>query len=201
MRPVRSKVNNLKNLEEYVPVHKRVELFRKDHPLGRIVTHLIGGDPVSVRAEIYVGDDTMPVSTAHANEDGGLKNNRKDSTLEKVETAAVGRALAFLGYEIKQGIASKEDIIRMNERQEARTALKVAPASGLERKAPSEDELAAGKYLKDVLKLTAAQFREFKEWAAGLGGEWVRFALEARDAGVKKRDRMYEYFDSQDSAA
>jgi hypothetical protein len=100
-----------RNLDSYVGVHTRVEKFRLDHPTARLTTVVVKDEPLTVRCEIYLdgNDSGVPTSSGMADESGGM-GGRGNSTLEKVETAAVGRALAFLGYEVKEGIASREDV-------------------------------------------------------------------------------------------
>lgn len=97
----------------YVGVHTRVEKFRFDHPTARLTTFVLKDEPLTVRCEIYLdgNESNMPNSSGMADESGGM-GGRGNSTLEKVETAAVGRALAFLGYEVKEGIASREEVER-----------------------------------------------------------------------------------------
>ena len=97
------------NLKDYVPVSVRLAQFRADHPFGRVITVMTATEPITFRAEVYRESDESPLATGHASENGGMGNNRDDS-IEKVETASVGRALAFLGYEIKNGIASREEM-------------------------------------------------------------------------------------------
>lgn len=103
-----------RSLDSYVGVHTRVEKFRADHPAARLVTNIVEGrDSLTVRAEVWLegNDSGVPNSTGHASEEGGM-GNRSQSVVEKVETAAVGRCLAFLGYEVKEGIASREEVQR-----------------------------------------------------------------------------------------
>lgn len=99
-----------KHLDDYVKVHSRVEEFRRDHPTARLVAQKIEDDPLTVRCEIYLdgNDSGIPNSTGMADEHGGMGNRGK--MLEKIETASVGRALAFLGYGIREGLASQEDM-------------------------------------------------------------------------------------------
>lgn len=100
---------NSRGLDDYVSVHTRIEKFRVEHPAGRILTSILDGDPLTVRAEVYFNGSEVPNATAHASEEGGMAG-RKSSALEKTETAAVGRALAFCGYEVKEGIAIREEM-------------------------------------------------------------------------------------------
>lgn len=108
-----------RRLNDYVPVHVRVDHFRKDHPQGRILTAIVKDDPLVIRAEIYFTDSEVPNASAHASEEGGMKN-RSESAMEKTETAAVGRALAFCGYEIKAGIASSEEMEKVGRPEPTR---------------------------------------------------------------------------------
>lgn len=50
--------------------------------------------------------------------EGLAKSAQATNAIEDAETSAIGRALAFLGYETKKGIASAEDMHRVNEQQE-----------------------------------------------------------------------------------
>jgi hypothetical protein len=127
-----------RNLDSYVNVHTRVEKFRTDHPNARLTTVVLKDEPLTVRCEIFLDGNTseIPNSSGMADESGGM-GGRGNSTLEKVETAAVGRALAFLGYEVKEGIASREEVekppLRVVQQQESPKAIqeRTARAKGL----------------------------------------------------------------------
>ena len=54
--------------------------------------------------------DTQPSATGHASEVRGDSYINKNSFVENCETGAVGRALALLGFEVKRGIASREEL-------------------------------------------------------------------------------------------
>jgi hypothetical protein len=102
-------------MQDYVTVAERIEKFYERFPDGRIVTHIIEHDAergfILMRAEIYRHpDDAQPSATGHAYEyrDGGYV--QKTSYIEVGETSAVGRALALCGFEVKRGIASREDM-------------------------------------------------------------------------------------------
>lgn len=107
-------------LKDYVPVNERLMLFWKDHPEGRVETELIRADAgiVIVKAAIFTSNDnSKPLATGHAQEKEDSSYIKKTSALENCETSAVGRALAIAGYEIKKGIASREEVEISLEKQ------------------------------------------------------------------------------------
>lgn len=102
-------------LDGYVPVSERVDKFYQKHPEGRILTSVIEHDReagfIMFRAEVYRNpDDTMPAATGHAYEYKDAGYVQKSSYIETGETSAIGRALAFLNFETKRGIASREEV-------------------------------------------------------------------------------------------
>ena len=119
-------------LDNYVPVHERLSKFYGDYPTGRVQTSIVEHDRVEgfvlVRAEIYRDSETMPSATGHAFEERGQGIVNKTSYVENAETSAVGRALALLGYEIKKGLASREEMEKV-ERMTA-DSLKVEKQNG-----------------------------------------------------------------------
>jgi hypothetical protein len=101
--------------EDYVPVAERLERFYERFPDGRVITHIIEHSSESgfvlMRAEIYRSpDDAQPAATGHAFEVRGESYVNKTSYIENCETGAVGRALALLGFEVRRGIASREEL-------------------------------------------------------------------------------------------
>lgn len=104
-------------LEEYVTVASRLEGFHDKYPNGRIITDLLPRDDglISFKAYVYVdGEAKEPSATGHSID--VLDINK--SSFEKLETAAVGRALAFLGFGAKN-ISSAEEMERHESRQQA----------------------------------------------------------------------------------
>ncbi len=95
---------------QYVSVAERVDKFRAAFPEGRIETEILPSDDkrLVVRAMAWrTAAELAPAATGHAEE-----FRTEESALMKCETAAVGRALAFLGFEAKKGIASREEMER-----------------------------------------------------------------------------------------
>lgn len=121
---------------DYVPVSERLEQFYSDHPEGRILTSIVEHDAengfVLIRAEVYrKQDDAVPSATGHAFENRSEGYVNKTSYIENCETSATGRALALLGYEIKRGVASREEMEKTERMQsEPSQAEEVCPDCG-----------------------------------------------------------------------
>lgn len=111
-------------LDSYVTVAERIAAFYQSFPTGRICTQIVEHDIQSgfilMRAEVFRSiDDAGPSATGHAFEVRGDSYVNKTSYIENAETSAVGRALALLGFEVRRGIASREEMekaARMNEK-------------------------------------------------------------------------------------
>lgn len=113
-------------IQDYVTVAERIEKFYERYPEGRIITHIVEHDPergfILIRAEVYRnGDDSMPAATGHAYELKSEGYVQRTSYIEVGETSAVGRALAMAGFEVRRGIASREEI------EKATRAVRVEP--------------------------------------------------------------------------
>lgn len=177
-------------LDDYVGVHQRIERLYEKYPNARIVTEMLPApaDMVCFKAMIYrTPDSAEPDATGHAI----AKLSIAESTLEKTETAAVGRGIAFLGFEVKEGIASREEIenARRAEQceQTAKQPAKLAAVADTKAAQPSlllnpilDLELALEPYgkpqkaLRDKLEevtgkrepvnLTDAEQKQYKDW-------------------------------------
>lgn len=101
------------SLDDYVDVAERVEQFYEKHPEGRLVTDIVELRPdlVIVRARAYQTPDDPTPSTGHSMlAIPGHTPYTKGSEVENAETSAVGRAIAFLGFAVKKGIASRQEV-------------------------------------------------------------------------------------------
>jgi Holliday junction resolvasome RuvABC DNA-binding subunit len=101
-----------------------LEKFYERFPDGRITTqiveHNLESGFVLMRAEVYRSpDDASAAATGHAFEVRGESYVNKTSYVENAETSAVGRALAMLGFEVKRGIASREELQKTARMQTA----------------------------------------------------------------------------------
>lgn len=123
------KTINLKG-REYAPVSARVEQFHKDHQDGSIITETTFAEGhVIVKATVSYGviyrtqgssvSDFNDVSTISAQIDPLFKRTftghsygtvKGEKAFEKLETTAVGRALAFAGYLAGGEIASYDEM-------------------------------------------------------------------------------------------
>jgi pyruvate/2-oxoglutarate dehydrogenase complex dihydrolipoamide acyltransferase (E2) component len=115
------------NPDEYITVHERIEKFYAKFPQGRIITTIIQHNEetgfVLMRAEVYrEPDDVLPAATGHAYELRSAGHVQAGSYVEVCETSSVGRALALLGFEVRRGVASREEVIRGARKQQAAAA-------------------------------------------------------------------------------
>src|ERR687885_645262 len=105
------------NPDEYITVSERIEKFYAKFPQGRIITTIIEHSAetgfILMRAEVYrEPDDALPAATGHAYELRSAGHVQAGSYVEVCETSSVGRALALLGFEVRRGVASREEVIR-----------------------------------------------------------------------------------------
>lgn len=101
--------------KKYAEVSERILAFRKLNPNGRIITDIIDKteNDVTIKATI-IGEDEKELATGYASEvKKGLVNSI--SMLENCETSAIGRALGFCGFGIDNGIASGQDMQKVEE--------------------------------------------------------------------------------------
>jgi pyruvate/2-oxoglutarate dehydrogenase complex dihydrolipoamide acyltransferase (E2) component len=112
------------NPDEYITVSERIEKFYAKFPQGRILTSIVEHSAetgfILIRAEVYRDpEDTLPAATGHAYELRSAGHVQAGSYVEVCETSSVGRALALLGFEVRRGVASREEVIRGAKKQQA----------------------------------------------------------------------------------
>lgn len=132
------------NPDEYVTVAERVTAFYSQFPQGRILTEVFEHNAetgfVLVKASVYrEPDDALPAATGHAYELKSAGHVQAGSYVEVCETSAVGRALALLGFEVKRGVASREEVHRGAQKAQAP---KTAPGAGDVKAVESSAELS-----------------------------------------------------------
>lgn len=124
------------NLNDYVPVSERIEAWYQQHPEGRIVSdppkfHEVNGTTfVEVTTRVYRSDvDPVPCQASAWEPLPGKTPFTRDSEMMNAETAAIGRALAAAGIEVKRGMATREDV-RNRQRPATASDAEVAELKG-----------------------------------------------------------------------
>jgi hypothetical protein len=103
---------------DYAKVAERIKLFREDCPNGLIeTTPTLDGKNIMFKARILKdkANEASAEATGHA---VGENNGKK--AFEKLESIAVGRALAMLGYMASGEIASSEEMEEFNSYKDER---------------------------------------------------------------------------------
>ena len=144
-------------IQDYVTVAERIEKFYQRHENGRIVTHIVEHDAergfILMRAEIYrTADDTLPAATGHAYEFKSEGYVQRTSYIEVCETSCVGRALAMAGFEVRRGIASREEMEKAARAARVEPKEKPAPAQPA-KPAANANQPATDDQKQDILDL------------------------------------------------
>ncbi len=117
--------------EGYVEVKDRIIAFYAEYPAGSLQSEIIEltDTRVTVKALAYrQAEDQRPgVGHSYMNIPGAT-NFTRGSELENAETSAWGRAIAALGFEVKEGIATRTEILnKQGEEQPQRSSGPAAP--------------------------------------------------------------------------
>lgn len=100
-------------LSDYVQVNERIVAFREEYPEGSLQSEIIelNDTMVVMRAFAYrTAEDARPGIGTSSLAIPGTTPYTRGSEIENCETSAWGRALAALGFEVKRGIASHEEV-------------------------------------------------------------------------------------------
>jgi hypothetical protein len=103
------KTMNLKG-NEYAPVDERLKAFHKDNSNCSITTETSIKDNKIIEARAIITPNVCNPKRVFTGSALGILG--KEKALEKLETVAVGRALAFAGYLADGKIASSEEMER-----------------------------------------------------------------------------------------
>lgn len=101
------------NPDDYVPVAERLIAFYDKYPDGSVQSDIIelSEKRVVMRATVYrTATDERPSVAHSALAIPGKTGFTRDSEIENAETSAVGRAIAMMGFEVKRGVASREEV-------------------------------------------------------------------------------------------
>lgn len=110
------KTINIKG-KEYVPVVERVKEFHKLYPNGTINTRILSDSDNRVIVEASIRTDfgvNGREFTGHSQAEWG-KGIMGNVALEVAETSAIGRALGFANIGLLDGIASADEIRKVNK--------------------------------------------------------------------------------------
>lgn len=102
----------------YAEVKERVSAFRKVFPDGTITTELVSNENGIVVFKATVQAEGKTLATGHANEFVQTSGVNQYNAMENCETSAVGRALGFCGFGIKQSIASADEMAQVKKRED-----------------------------------------------------------------------------------
>ena len=100
-------------LKDYVTVDKRITAFYTDYPDGSLQSEIVTltDKLVVVKAYAYRSADDPRPGIGHSQmEIPGSTPYTEGSEVENAETHAWGRALAALGFEVKKGVATRDEI-------------------------------------------------------------------------------------------
>lgn len=118
--------------KDYAEVKEKIKAFRRVFPEGSISTKILNSDEQTclVRAEVFNENGSL-LATGHACEHrSSLKEYLKDYLIEIAETSAIGRALSYIGFGIKDGVASADSMERATKKDETRNMLLICHRCG-----------------------------------------------------------------------
>ena len=145
------------DMKDYVPVNERVEQFYAAFPNGSIQSEIVEltDKRVTVKAFAYrTPDDPRPGIGHSYMTIPGPTSYTKGSEIENAETSAWGRAIAALGFEVKRGIASREEVANKQPSQGTTSRPLSAPVASTPPLAPVP---AAVSYRREELALLAQE--------------------------------------------
>src|ERR1700730_17823722 len=100
-------------LADYIQVNERIIAFYEKFPAGSLQSEMIYkvDSLVIFKASAYRDADDAKPGIGHSQmQIPGPTSFTEGSEIENAETSAWGRALAALGFEVKRGIASRNEI-------------------------------------------------------------------------------------------
>jgi hypothetical protein len=160
------------DMRDYVPVNERISAFYEQHPDGSLQSEIVEltADRVTVKAYAYRSDADPRPGIGHSSLTiPGGTSFTKGSEIENAETSAWGRAIAALGFEVKRGVTTAEDVRNKQPsdgeradpaRRGSRRPATTRPAAS---RTPEEQELL------DELLATGASHAQMRLMADALG--------------------------------
>lgn len=146
---------------DYAKVSERLKEFHRTYPNGNISTDYKSGDQLISFKAIITPDTSKPERffTGHS-----LGKNGQVKAFEKLETIAVGRALAFLGLLADGDVASADEMEEYSEEGNGKEAERLSQIEELKIIADGIDSIE--------------ELREFYSMNKGMGKEFDRYIVE-----------------------
>lgn len=166
----KTKTGKIQGNADYSFVKDRVKLFREDNPRGNIITEptILEDGKVLFKATAIKdkSDEASASATGHA-----LSTKAGVKDFEKLETTAVGRALALLGYMADGEIASAEEMqeyeaFKEAEKEERKRSIDIAITSIKEAKTIDELKEFFTSLVPDIkneIEIADAKNKRYKE--------------------------------------
>jgi hypothetical protein len=160
------------DMRDYVPVNERISAFYEQHPEGSLQSEIVELTPdrVTVKAYAYRSDADPRPGIGHSSLTiPGGTSFTKGSEIENAETSAWGRAIAALGFEVKRGVATAEEVRNKQPDRDERAdparrgSRRPATTPGPVQRTPEEQELL------DELLATGASHSQMRLMADALG--------------------------------
>ncbi len=155
---------------DYIQVNERIIKFIEKYPDGSLQSEIVEltGDRIVMRGIAYRHPDDPKPGIGHSwLEIPGKTSFTRGSELENAEPSAWGRALAALGFEVKRGIASLEEVRNKHEDGEDEAPVPIVTSSkvpGVGRGGKTEDanklQVRRAKLLSRELDLGVEGFRD-----------------------------------------
>lgn len=172
------------NMDDYVPVNERIAAFIDAYPEGSLQSEIVEltDSRVTVKAFAFrKPDDPRPGTGLSSLEIPGKTQFTRGSEIENAETSAWGRAIAALGFEVKRGVASREEVANKQGGQGAPSGVAkphvpAAPAHPQYRRA----ELA------QIAKEAGLSYKALEDYAALVGVQ------PGQQATNEQMDRLIE---------
>lgn len=157
-------------LKDYVDVPTRIAKFYEKFPDGSLQSEMVhlGPELVIIKASAYrTADDARPGIGHSAMIIPGDTPYTEGSEVENAETSAWGRALAALGFEVKKGIASRNEIESKQQRSETEAGVPCPKCGTLGTIRKGREEYGGGWFCDKRKGGCGANFKEKPEPPSG----------------------------------
>lgn len=203
------------NLDDYVAVHERIAAFYAKHPEGSLQSEFIvhTDSLIVMQAKAYrTPTDERPGIGHSSIEVPGRTPYTRGSEVENCETSAWGRAIASLGFEVKRGIATAEEVENKRDDGSPRAAPRpkpvpvTAPPSVVTAEGLSDEEWAglvepnSPPTLRAVDTSAGMSSRDFFDAADGAGIDRKLVTKTARQMYGDAKWKVTELTDSERAA-